>query len=114
MVIPEEAKKKEEAWFHEQERKLLDKKRLEREARLEEEARSREAEQLASLCKEHWLCCPKCGHSMEEIDLSEILVDRCTHCEGVFFDHGELEDLLCKKENERKNMFRNLMGFITD
>jgi hypothetical protein len=114
MVIPEEAKKKEEAYFREQELKLIAKKRKEREARLEEEARSREAERLKSLRKEHWMCCPKCGHGMEEIDLSGILVDRCTHCEGVYFDNGELEDLLCKKENERKSAFRSLMGFITD
>ncbi len=114
MVIPEEAKKKEEAYFHEQERKLLEKKRKEREARLEAEAKSSEADRLECLRKEHWLCCPKCGHSMEEIDLSGTLVDRCTHCEGIFLDCGELEDLYLKKDSERKGIFRNLMGFITD
>ena len=31
---------------------------------------------------------------MEEIDLAHILVDKCKSCQGIFFDHGELETLL--------------------
>ena len=39
----------------------------------------------------HWMRCPKCGHTMEEIAFRDMLVDRCTDCKGVFFDAPELE-----------------------
>jgi Zn-finger nucleic acid-binding protein len=39
------------------------------------------------------LVCPKCGAALEELPFSSktnFLVDRCTGCEGIFFDAGEL------------------------
>lgn len=47
-----------------------------------------EREKLKQL---HWMRCPKCGHTMEEIAFRDMLVDRCTECKGVFFDAPELE-----------------------
>lgn len=37
----------------------------------------------------HSLVCPKCGHGMEEIAHEEVLIDRCTHCKGIWFDDDE-------------------------
>ena len=52
--------------------------------------------------------CPKCGHDMKEEDLEGVEIDRCTFCEGIFFDAGELEQLFLKREQERKSFFRRL------
>lgn len=104
MGIPEEGKKKEEQWFHERERRLIEEMKAEREERL----RSRKHEELKEL---HWMCCPKCGHPMQEKELSGIKVDVCTLCEGIYFDRGELEDLLLAQGSEgRAGFFRRLFG----
>jgi len=41
--------------------------------------------------------CPKCRCEMQQIDVQGIEVDRCNHCYGLWFDAGEMEDLLCKQ-----------------
>jgi Zn-finger nucleic acid-binding protein len=43
--------------------------------------------------KVHSLQCPKCGHGMEEVTHSEITIDRCTHCHGLWFDEDEAHHL---------------------
>jgi len=48
----------------------------------------------------HWMRCPKCGYELEEIELSGIMVDRCTKCSGIYFDKGELDLLLRCSERE--------------
>jgi hypothetical protein len=35
--------------------------------------------------------CPKCGLELIEIDYKGIKVDKCSECEGVWLDAGELE-----------------------
>ena len=37
--------------------------------------------------------CPKCGHLMEQVVYSDIEVDRCTLCKGLWFDLLEHEQL---------------------
>ncbi len=37
----------------------------------------------------HSLQCPKCGHGMEEVSHDNVTIDRCTHCEGLWFDADE-------------------------
>ena len=38
----------------------------------------------------HSIECPKCGHGMDEISYGgDLLIDRCTHCQGIWFDKGE-------------------------
>ena len=44
--------------------------------------------------KVHNLECPKCHHGMEEVTHDGISIDRCTHCDGIWFDTGE--ELLLK------------------
>jgi PAT family beta-lactamase induction signal transducer AmpG len=41
--------------------------------------------------------CPKCRADMEQIDVEGIEVDRCTICNGIWFDAGEM-DLLKNKQ----------------
>ena len=35
--------------------------------------------------------CPKCGMELVEINYKGIKVDKCSECEGVWLDAGELE-----------------------
>jgi len=41
--------------------------------------------------------CPKCRADMEQIDVEGVEVDRCTICNGIWFDAGEM-DLLKNKQ----------------
>lgn len=59
--------------------------------KLDEERRARMREQER---QSHWMRCPKCGAKMEEVLFRHVMVDRCTECGYVGFDHGELDLLL--------------------
>ena len=41
----------------------------------------------------HSLRCPKCFHGMEPVSFGDITVDRCTQCEGLWFDGDEAQQL---------------------
>ena len=69
-------------------------------ARLEFEKRKKiEEEKQEKLAKEekqrlkalHYKKCPKCGMDLIEIDYKNIKVDKCSGCEGIWLDPGELE-----------------------
>jgi hypothetical protein len=38
--------------------------------------------------------CPKCGSELSHFAMSGVELDRCTKCGGIWFDPGELDDLL--------------------
>jgi len=59
----------------------------------EERAREIEAEEKKSLKDLHYMRCPKCGMQLVEIDYRGVKIDRCTACEGVWLDAGELEEI---------------------
>jgi Zn-finger nucleic acid-binding protein len=40
--------------------------------------------------------CPRCDVSVEGFSLLEIQLDRCSKCGGIWFDRGELEQILRK------------------
>jgi hypothetical protein len=68
--------------------------RLEYEKRkeIEEEKRTKmEAEEKQKLKELHYMHCPKCGMQLIEIDYKGILVDKCSSCQGVWLDAGEME-----------------------
>ena len=39
----------------------------------------------------HFMKCPKCGMQLEEIAVGIVHVDKCSGCEGIWLDKGELE-----------------------
>jgi uncharacterized protein len=100
----------ENQWFRENEKELLETARVAREKREAERASEEQAAQREALKKAHFMKCPKCGHDMAEQDLGGITIDRCTFCEGVYFDAGELESAYMKKDEDRKSLFRRLVG----
>lgn len=51
---------------------------------------------LAEAKTDRSLSCPKCGADMEVLEYarsSQVLIDTCTKCEGVWLDMGEVREL---------------------
>jgi Zn-finger nucleic acid-binding protein len=44
--------------------------------------------------------CPKCGANLKVEQYEGIEVDRCTECQGIWFDAGEAEQLLEQEKRE--------------
>jgi hypothetical protein len=74
-------------------------------ARLEFERRRKEiearqaklqAEERARLKQLHHMRCPKCGMELAEIEFRGIKVDRCVACGGLWFDGGEIDQVLAQ------------------
>ncbi len=104
-------RRREDEWFLQNEEHLLRSARQAREKREKERAAHEKAEERRRLKELHFMRCPKCGHEMKEEKLQGISIDRCTFCEGIYFDAGELEQVLGKKTNEeRRGLFRSLVG----
>ncbi len=65
---------------------------FEKKKKEEEEKQKKLAEPEKKRLKElHHMKCPKCGMELIEIDYKAIKVDKCSGCEGVWLDAGELE-----------------------
>jgi len=63
-----------------------------RRKRVEEEKHREMAEQERLRRKElHFMHCPKCGMKLIEVDYKSLKIDRCSACDGVWLDAGELE-----------------------
>ena len=109
--MDDRSRKREDDWFLQNERKLLEEARKAREKR-EAERRARETEEQRRQLKAlHWMKCPKCGHDLKTEALEEVEIDRCGFCEGMFVDAGELEQLFLKKGvGQRQSFMRRLLG----
>jgi len=109
--VDERSRKREDDWFLQNEKKLLEEARKARETR-EAERKAQETEQQRRALKElHWMKCPKCGHDLKTQTLEGVEIDRCTFCEGFFVDAGELDQLFLKKGvGQRQNFMRRLLG----
>jgi hypothetical protein len=98
---------REEGWFAQNEAKLIEEARARRSA---EEKKRRTAE-LDARRLAHWHKCPKCGGDMATQKIGDIEVEKCSSCEGIFFDRGELDQLLLAHDRQRRGFFRKLLGF---
>jgi Zn-finger nucleic acid-binding protein len=47
--------------------------------------------------------CPKCLVTMQKVERSGVVIDRCRDCGGLFLDHGELQALLSAETDFHKN-----------
>lgn len=60
--------------------------------KLEEEKRKKLVDADKAKLKElHFMKCPKCGMDLVEIDYKKIKIDKCSACEGIWLDAGELD-----------------------
>lgn len=101
---------RENEWFQKNERDML---AAAQEARLKRQAEKEAAEQAAEkkrLKDLHFMKCPKCGHDMKVETFEGTEIDRCSFCEGIFFDAGELEELYLKRDaSARQSFIRRLL-----
>ncbi len=59
----------------------------------------------------HHMCCPKCGMKLVTVDYKGIAVDKCSGCEGVWLDAGELEAVYALEPTHLSNWFDNFLKF---
>ncbi|MBI5476679.1 MAG: zf-TFIIB domain-containing protein [Ignavibacteriales bacterium] len=85
--MPVKPSDKEEEYFNK-----LD---LERRKKINDEKLKLSMEEEKIKLKElHYMRCPKCGMELREINYKGINVDNCVSCDGVWFDAGEIDNLL--------------------
>jgi protein-arginine kinase activator protein McsA len=89
MDLDKETRKQEDEYFARIEFEKRKKALEERHGRMKKEEKSR-------LKDQHWMHCPKCGMEMVEITFEGIKVDKCSECLGIFFDNGEVDQLIDK------------------
>jgi uncharacterized protein len=53
----------------------------------------------------HWMCCPKCGMKLIEINYKGIKIDRCSCCQGIWLDSGELEEIIEMEKSALNKLF---------
>ena len=56
----------------------------------------------------HFMRCPRCGGTMNEVAHHGVTVDRCVDCKGVWLDARDLEQL--ERENSVTRFFSALFG----
>ena len=109
--MDDSSRRREDDWFRQNERRLLEAAREAREKRERERVAHEKEGERKRLRDLHLMKCPKCGHDLETVDHGGVEVDRCTFCEGIFLDAGELEELFLKKSAaERQGIVRRLLG----
>jgi hypothetical protein len=105
-----EDRKREDEWFVANEKRLLEGARIAREKREKERAAQEAQAESKRLRDQHFMRCPKCGHEMKEEELDGIKIDRCSFCEGIYFDAGELDQIFQRRQEDRRSFFRKLVG----
>jgi uncharacterized protein len=43
--------------------------------------------------------CPNCSSRLVEVERSEILIDACPECRGIWLDRGELDKMLVRERS---------------
>lgn len=58
----------------------------------------------------HYMRCPKCGMELIEIDYKRIKIDKCSECEGIWLDAGELEAVTKLEKSGLDKLFSVFRG----
>ena len=75
----------------EQEEEYFARIEFEKRKQIEEEKQKKLIEEEKKKLRElHFMRCPKCGMQLIEIDYKNIKVDKCSGCDGIWLDAGEL------------------------
>ncbi len=79
---------------------------IKRRKQAEQEKMARiDAQEKKNLKELHYMHCPKCGQQLFEIDYKGIAVDKCSQCDGVWLDAGELEQISKLEKNKMDSWF---------
>ena len=65
--------------------------------------------EMNKLIEGQYMKCPKCSMSLNEIVYKGGKIDKCTACDGVWLDAGELEALLLNEKTVTENAYRILI-----
>lgn len=58
--------------------------------------------------------CPKCRHGMEAVTHEGITIDRCSHCQGLWFDEDKAHHLKQLKGSQRLDIGSSREGWRWD
>jgi Zn-finger nucleic acid-binding protein len=70
-----------------------------------EKQKAMEAAEKKRLKELHYMRCPKCGMKLVEIDYKGIAVDKCSGCDGVWLDAGELQSVSALESGKLEKWF---------
>lgn len=88
------------------EAEYIARKEYERLKKIEREKHLRlKAEEKNKLKDLHFMRCPKCGMELIGIDYKGIKVDKCSECEGIWLDAGELEAIAKIEKSGLEKLF---------
>jgi uncharacterized protein len=68
-----------------------------------------------AVVKEDARKCPHCGRKMEKVWMGnnpKVLIDRCQQGHGLWFDGGELHQVLCQLEPADSNKSKDMISFL--
>jgi uncharacterized protein len=60
--------------------------------------------------KAHFMKCPKCGADLVETEFHHIKIDRCSECQGMWLDRGEIEMLEHIDQSNVRQFIRSMFG----
>lgn len=90
----------------EYEEEYMAKMEYERKKKIEEEKQRKLAEEEKLRRRElHYMKCPKCGMELVEVGYKGIRVDRCSACEGIWLDSGELTSIIQLEKTSLDKLF---------
>ena len=101
----EKPSKAEDEYFARQELERRKKWAQEQAAKLAEEDKEK-------IKQQHWMKCPKCGMDLATIELHGVKVDQCASCGGIFFDAGEVEQLLQAERSGQGGVFDRVFSIF--
>ncbi len=97
-------KQSEEEWFAKFEIQMI------RDAKRKREARHHEKESISEDKKpDNYMLCPRDGAKLEAKHISDVEVDICPECDGLWLDRGEMEEILLARDEDKKGFFRKLL-----
>jgi len=96
--MPVKPSEKEEEYFARLEFERIKKQEEESRIKLEKA----EKERLKNL---HNMRCPKCGMKLIEINYKNIQIDKCSSCDGVWLDAGELDAISKLEKGKLDKLF---------
>lgn len=100
--MPLKPSEKEEEYFARQEYERRKKALEEQQTRAADEERLR----VLAVAKDR---CPKCGFQLIMVKFRGVELDKCSRCQGIWLDYGELDSVL---EAEEKRLTRILKGIF--
>jgi len=96
--MPIKPSEKEEEYFYRLEYERKKKAETEKQALLDSQEKAR-------LKELHYMHCPKCGNKLVEMNYKGIAIDKCSGCEGIWLDAGELEQISTMEKGKLDKLF---------